>query len=119
MLVLRWQLEVTFHEVREHLGVETQRQWSPLAIQRTTPALLGLFSVVTLLARFWRPATGGVARHTACYTKAAPTFVDVLALVRRRLWTQAIFQTTLPDMDPVEVPRALLDHLADLLCHAA
>jgi hypothetical protein len=119
MLVLRWQLEVTFHEVREHLGVETQRQWSPLAIQRTTPALLGLFSVVTLLARFWMPATGGVARHTAWYTKAAPTFVDVLALVRRPLWTQAIFQTTLPDMDPVEVPRALLDHLADLLCHAA
>jgi hypothetical protein len=48
--ILRWQLEVTFHEVRAHLGVETQRQWSPLAILRTTPALLGLFSLVTLLA---------------------------------------------------------------------
>ena len=42
--VLRWQLEVTFQEVRTHLGVETQRQWSDLAIARTTPALLGLFS---------------------------------------------------------------------------
>ena len=30
--VLRWQLEVTFQEVRAHLGVETQRQWSGLAI---------------------------------------------------------------------------------------
>ncbi len=48
--VLRWQLEVTFHEVRDHLGVETQRQWSELAIRRVTPALLGLFSFVTLLA---------------------------------------------------------------------
>lgn len=48
--VLRWQLEVTFHEVRTHLGVETQRQWSDRAIVRTTPALLGLFSLVTLLA---------------------------------------------------------------------
>ena len=38
--VLRWQLEVTFHEVRAHLGVQTQRQWSDLAILRTTPALL-------------------------------------------------------------------------------
>ena len=47
--VLRWQVEVTFHEVRTHLGVETQRQWSDLAIARTTPALLGLFSLVTLL----------------------------------------------------------------------
>ena len=49
--VLRWQLEVTFREVRAHLGVETQRQWSDLAIARTTPALLGLFSLVTLLTQ--------------------------------------------------------------------
>ncbi len=41
--VLRWQLDVTFHEVRTHLGVETQRQWSGLAILRTTPALFALF----------------------------------------------------------------------------
>ena len=48
--VLRWQLEVTFQEVRTHLGVETQRQWSDLAIARPTPALLGLFSWTTLAA---------------------------------------------------------------------
>ena len=43
----RWQVEVTFREVRDHLGVETQRQWSDKAIARTTPCLL---SLVTLLA---------------------------------------------------------------------
>ena len=56
--MLRWQLEVTpyqvrgrlFQEVRTHLGVETQRQWSDLAIARTTPVLLGLFSWTTLAA---------------------------------------------------------------------
>jgi ABC-type uncharacterized transport system permease subunit len=48
--VRRWQLEVTFHEVRTHLGVETQRQWTERAIPRTTPALLGLFSLVTVQA---------------------------------------------------------------------
>ncbi len=48
--VMRWPVEVTFHEVRTRLGVETQRQWSDLAIVRTTPALLGLFSLVTLFA---------------------------------------------------------------------
>jgi hypothetical protein len=47
---MRWQLEVTFQEVRRHLGFETQRQWSDLAIRRTTPALLGLFSLITLFA---------------------------------------------------------------------
>ena len=48
--VRRWQVEVTFEEARRHLGVETQRQWSDAAIARTTPVLLGLFSLVTLLA---------------------------------------------------------------------
>ena len=48
--VRRWQVEVTFHEVRSHLGVETQRQWADLSILRITPSLLSLFSVVTLLA---------------------------------------------------------------------
>ena len=38
----RWQVEVTFQEVRTHLGVETQRPWSAAAIARTTPVLLGL-----------------------------------------------------------------------------
>jgi len=48
--VMRWQLEVTFQEMRRHLGFETQRQWSEMAIRRTTPALLGLFSLITLVA---------------------------------------------------------------------
>jgi hypothetical protein len=48
--VMRWQLEVTFQEARRHLGFETQRQWSEMAIRRTTPALLGLFSLIALFA---------------------------------------------------------------------
>lgn len=47
--VRRWQVEITFEEMRRHLGVETQHQWSDLAIARTTPVLLGLFSIITLL----------------------------------------------------------------------
>lgn len=47
--VVRWNEEVPFEEVRAHLGVETQRQWSDLAIARTTPALLGIFSLITVL----------------------------------------------------------------------
>ena len=54
--IQRWQMEVTQREVREHLGVETQRQWSDLAILRTTPALFGLFSLVTVLAHRLAPA---------------------------------------------------------------
>jgi hypothetical protein len=90
--VRRWQLEVTFHEVRTHLGVETQRQWSDWAIARTTPSLLGLFSLVTLLAH--THARRGVlpVRQTAWYAKALPTFSDALAMVRQELCAHWLFQ---------------------------
>jgi hypothetical protein len=116
--ILRWQLEVTFREVRAHLGVETQRQWSDQAIARTTPALLGLFSLVTLLAHAQMPAVAPI-RRSAWYLKSLPTFADALALVRRQLWTALTFHTSPADSDLVNIPRALVDHLADLLCYAA
>lgn len=117
--VLRWQLEVTFAEVRRHLGVETQRQWSDLAILRTTPALFGLFSFVTLWAHPHMGATGAVVRQAAWYPKALPTFSDALALVRRELWAQAAFCLSASDPDRQEIPRAFLDRLTDALCYAA
>ena len=52
--VQRWQVEVTFREARDHLGLETQRQWSDRAIARTTPCLLALFSIISW--RVWRTA---------------------------------------------------------------
>ncbi len=117
--VLRWQLEVTFQAVRTHLGVETQRHWSERAIARTTPALLGLFSLVTLLAHEPMTRSPAPLQQTAWYTKTTPTFSDALALVRRRLWTQATFPPSPCDAEIEKVPRALLDHLAGLLCYAA
>ncbi len=63
--VMRWQLEVTFQEVRRHLGFETQRQWSDMAIRRTTPALLGLFSVITLFAHRQMTQATGAFRQAA------------------------------------------------------
>jgi hypothetical protein len=87
--VMRSQLEVTFQEVRRHLGLETHRQCSELAIRRTTPALLGLFSLVTLFAhQRMRKTAGALRRQVAWYHKAHPTFADALALVRKQLWAQ-------------------------------
>lgn len=89
--ILRWQLEVTLEEVRAHLGVETQRQWSDKAIARTTPALLGLFSLVTLLAHHSLQRGKLPIRQAAWYSKAAPTFADALAIVRQSLWQHLLF----------------------------
>ncbi|HEV2238070.1 MAG TPA: transposase [Ktedonobacterales bacterium] len=117
---LRWQMEVTFREVRAHLGVETQRQWSDRAIARATPALLGLFSLVTLLAHdLLRSGATLPCRQSAWYRKPLPTFADALALVRGHLWRHTTFPTSPADADLVKVPRALVEHLHDLLCYAA
>ena len=117
--VLRWQLEVTFHEARAHLGMETQRQWSALAIQRTTPVLLGLFSLVTLLAHERLPGHALPARQAAWYTKARPTFVDTLALVRRELWAVPVFSLSSQATDRLEIPRTQWDRGTDALAYAA
>src|SRR5438876_1724311 len=84
-------VEVTFHEVRAHLGVEAQRQWSDLAILRTTPALLALFSLVTVFAQQLLGNQPFPIRQAAWYTKALPTFSDTLAFVRQHLWPSLCF----------------------------
>jgi hypothetical protein len=117
--VLRWQMETTFQEARRHLGMETQRQWSDLAIRRTTPALLGLFSLVTLFAHQRMARSMEVVRRAAWYRKPRPTFSDALALVRQELWAHATFQRSPWEPDTVEVPRAFVEHLTDTLCYAA
>jgi DDE superfamily endonuclease len=85
--VLRWRLEVTWQETRAHLGLESQRQWNARAIIRTTPALLGLFSIVTLIAGQLAQEHTLPVRQAAWYRKSLPTFVDAIAIVRRHLWT--------------------------------
>jgi hypothetical protein len=117
--VARWPLEVTFQEVRAHLGVETQRQWSDLAVRRTTPALLGLFSLVALCAQARLGAEPLPVRQSAWYAKSAPTFSDTLAFVRRQLWPVTVFSTSPSSDEVVEIPRALFDRLTDTLAFAA
>ena len=117
--VLRWQLEVTFEEARAHLGIETQRQWSDLAIVRTTPALLGLFSLVTLFAHQLLQGQDLAVRQAAWYHKTLPTFSDTLALVRQQLWPVSISWMSGAKPDMVIIPRALFDRLTDTLAFAA
>ena len=108
--VARWNIEVTFEEVRAHLGLETQRQWSTTAMGRTTPCLLGLFSLVVLLAKTLHPQTLPT-RQTAWYVKEDATFADALATVRGHLRTSWNYQESAPDGEMVQIPRPLWDSL--------
>jgi hypothetical protein len=117
--VQRWQLETTFQAVRTHLGVETQRQWNEPAIARTTPALMGLFSLVTLLAHRQNERQRLPVRQAAWYVKDRPTFADALAAVRRELWEYALFCTLSPKTEVQKLQQALLQRFGDTLCYAA
>ncbi len=117
--IQRWQIEVTFHEVRTHLGVETQRQWSDAAIARTTPALFGLFSFVTLLAHQHADRNELPVRQTAWYAKTTPTFSDALAIVRQHLWSNTNFLMSLLKVDMAKVPEMLTGCLTQALCYAS
>ena len=111
---------MTFQEVRAHLGVETQRQWSDLAILRTTPALLGLFSLVTLFAQAHLDGQPLPVRQAAWYAKTCPDLLGYPRLCPPALSGPVTVFSTSPSSDEViEIPRALFDRLTDTLAFAA
>jgi DDE superfamily endonuclease len=126
---MRWAAEVTFQESRRHLGFETQRQWSNQAIHRTTPLLLGMFSLVTLWAAELAATTEKLrVLGAAWYKKPDPTFSDCLAAVRRILWAEEAASPILWRDDyptwrararTAERPQPLQQRLAELMSYAA
>lgn len=117
--VRRWSVEVTFEEARAHLGMETQRQWSDLAILRTTPCLLGLFSLVALMADHLARRGGLTVRRAAWYEKEHVTFSDALAAARRKHWQRGSFSMSDPPAETIEIPRSLLKRLTEAACYTA
>lgn len=115
--ILRWNIEVTFEEARAHLGIETQRQWSDLAIGRTTPVLFAMFSIVILMATHIVKNTPLPIFQCAWYRKAEATFSDVIALVRRHIWsTRYSMNPSTPDCS--SFPEDFINVLLDQLCYA-
>jgi DDE superfamily endonuclease len=118
--VLRWNIEVTFEEVRAHLGVETQRQWSDKAIGRTTPILMGLYSLTCLMAKNLSQVVQWKPRFAAWYNKAdQATFSDVIALVRRSIWASRYFNHSNQNPDSIHLTPKQCNSLIDLISAAA
>lgn len=117
--VRRWQMEVTFAEVRRHLGVETQRQWSRLAIERTTPVLLGLFSIVAILAQELHRTARLTPRQAAWYVKTVLTFSDAIAAVRRQLWAQEFISSSASAPESATISSPLFHRWAQALAYTA
>src|SRR6266566_5238182 len=109
-------IEVTFEESRAHLGIETQRQWSDRAIERSTPLLFGLYSLVTLFGQALHPDGHIPVAQAAWYRKQTATLRDVLAVIRLHLWGQGTFPTSSTDPGVVLVPCSILERLSWAVC---
>jgi hypothetical protein len=115
--IARWNIEVTFEELRAHLGFETQRQWSDKAIERTAPGLFGLFSLVVLMAKVLHPDTLPI-RKASWYRKKEATFIDALAAVRSDLWRSVNYSTSAQEADMFLIPQAALFSLLEAACYS-
>ena len=109
-------MESTFQAARGYLGIDGQRQWHDRAVARSTPARLGLFSLVALIVRR-QPAWQQIFRQSAWQKKPRPTFADGLAHVRRALWTQLGFWLSDLAGDAQKSPQLLCAHVAELLAY--
>jgi hypothetical protein len=115
---LRWNIEVTFEELRAFLGFETQRQWSDRAIERSTPCLFGIFSLVTLMTKVLYPTELPV-RQTSWYIKEDATFSDALAAVRKHLWSRLNYERSPQNPDLFLIPQAALFSLVESACYSS
>jgi hypothetical protein len=114
----RWNIEVTFEEIRAQLGFETQRHWSQRAVERTTPCLFGLFSLVVLMAHRLHPQELPL-QQSEWYRKEEATFSDAMRAVKRRLWGAMNYTTSEENAPQRLIPERLWCRLHDLLAQAA
>jgi len=118
--VLRWNIEVTFEEVRAHMGVETQRQWSDNAIGRTTPVLMGLYSLACVIAsRMHQSQTIRPAKTTWYNKKGEATFSDVIALIRRAIWSEKYFSNSGFADEPIKLTAAEMEFFINQMVNSS
>ena len=116
--VRRWNIEVTFQELHAHLGFGTQRHWSDKAVQRTIPALFGLFSIIVLAAHNLHPENLPVSQ-SAWYKKEVATFSDALAAVRNDLWSFDKFVQLPQNGDWLLIPTQIFNCLRQITLYSS
>jgi hypothetical protein len=72
---MRWSIEVTFRDAKQHMGLEHLYGWSEQAARRTAPTLMLLCGLVVL----WSAAAG---QRPAPSPATPPTFAGMLAGLR-------------------------------------
>lgn len=89
----RWSIEEVNRACKTHLGMEQPQGWTPLAVKRTAPVALLLYSLIVL----WFARVGVHAYHPPHRpwypSKPNPSFFDMLQTLRRESLLAEVFQT--------------------------
>jgi DDE superfamily endonuclease len=92
---MRWAIEVTFHDSKQHLGFEQPQGWTRKAAERTAPLAMLLYTLVVLWfdhagRQIYKPIDRPWYRH-----KTHPSFADMLATLRQASVKREVFATRL------------------------
>jgi hypothetical protein len=113
----RWDIEVTFEEMREHMGLETSRGRTCNTVLRFEPCQFLLYSLVV----YWYLEIAPSSQNAIWYSwhgKTSITYTDVIIAVRRNAWDQHLFQRSTPRGFVVKLPNAAKKLVLDALALA-
>lgn len=110
---LRWSIEVTHYDCKQHLGMEDPANRVPQAVRRTAPMSMFLYSLTIV----WYARDGHQEFEIPdrpWYTKKQePSFADMLTTLRRTSWDEKLNKVSLPSA-PHDNSIDLLKYLATL-----
>jgi len=92
---MRWAIEVTFHDSKQHLGFEQPQGWTRKAAERTAPMAMLLYTLIILWfdrhgRHLYQPITLPWYRD-----KTQPSFADMLATLKQASVKQEVLATRL------------------------
>lgn len=110
---LRWSIEVTHFDCKQHLGLEDAANRKEQAVKRTAPMAMFLYSLTIV----WYATEGHkdfqIPHRPWYWWKEEPSFADMLTTLRRKSWDEQLSQVSL-DSTHRDNKLSLLTYLATL-----
>jgi len=110
---LRWSVEVTHFDCKQHLGLEDPANRVPQAVQRTAPMAMFLYSLTIVWFATEGHAYLQFPDRPWYHWKSEPSFADMLTTLRRKSWDDQLSRVS-PAATPTDNSIDLLTYLATL-----
>jgi hypothetical protein len=103
---LRWAIEMTHFDCKQHLGLEDPANRVPKAVQRTAPMAMFLYSLTIVWYATEGHADWMIPARTWYWWKSKPSFADMLTTLRRKSWEDklsTVSRATTPDDNSLDL----------------